>query len=1263
MPSNTKISNLHLIQVAAELLEIVNISSENPLDIKETIDKIVPAALNIAEADFCSITVINPITHNFFYRKTLLKDTSVPQPPLEEPIEKDDFLSDILKKESSVILVEDIRLSQEYEDPFSQYGTTGALAILKLMTPRKKKPMPLAVIYLGYKEPRSFPDTEKPFFRLLANQAASVLQHTWSLRRLREVSQIGQEINQELTSIESIFERLRRHTPGILDTSYLLVMSEYIQGSNKLDFYYIEDGRYETEFDSSFTGATAWAIENKEEVIINDYKNEIGELEKRGVKIDRLQKTERIIPDSMFFMPLMIRDTAIGALSIQNKNAFAYDNEDIQIMRLLTHHVSLALSNLRIKNNLEKLNETGQKLTQKLDTENILQEAVDSIREATKADIVSLHRYDDINQTFKFPILYSGELFEPDFPSPDYSRPDDTATLTLQHGEPIFAQDGRSLYEKLGGNNEKRRGNFEVREKVASTVALPLKVGEQSVGVLFINFRQPHLFSGIHQQFISGLANYAAIAIKNSRLFGDVSTRRIEELNSLREIDRAISKTLNLENLLQIILEQAMNRLQFSDDDLNGSILLHENIDNVLRVRTSIGSNSEKRLNQTIDLKDKKGLTYYVTETKAPIRVDDVDADEWKDMYLQIDPTTRSEMDLPLLDENENVIGIISFESDRLARFTQEDQDFLMTLANQAVLALKNAQAYQRERQTLQAQQAVQEIEREIISQLDFNKVANLILDKALELTDSQSGVLFRYDAERSDLYMAAERGVVEEMLNQRISVEKGLTGWAIRNKQKLNVNVHHEEWKNLNESWIKGVNWSLIVPMLKGIEQQPLGAITLESESTFDEQDERLLMELADLAVIALENATNYGNVEKSLKRLEELYEVGKYLGGLTNPDEIEKAYEIVGSVVGKQPGVQAVVRRFEPGTNDLVLKWNSKEENPPFERINIDDVNINSIAALERKIQVEADAQNPVSGIISKLSDVNVRSLVAAPIEFGEKYYGNLSLSHRQVNYFAEMDLRLIQGLAQLLGITIHRLEAEKQARELETIGSIGQISFELAHRIGNYLGWVAVYFDNPIEQIIPGSRIEKLNDLISNVKKVVKLSSDIKAVITAPSEQKSLISVAELMSQIRDSLPQIPANIDFNWEVKYGDSRLLVNVTQIISIIINLVSNAIDELSDGGIISVSVSSISVNPVNKIGDSIAIKVKDNGRGIPKDSQSKIFELLVSGKKSSGFGLWSARRWAFFNKGELNVENNKIENNVVPGATFTLILPKVEND
>ncbi len=285
-------------------------------------------------------------------------------------------------------------------------------------------------------------------------------------------------------------------------------------------------------------------------------------------------------------------------------------------------------------------------------------------------------------------------------------------------------------------------------------------------------------------------------------------------------------------------------------------LALYNNRIQALEIPAAIGPNAEGRRKQIISLRETKGITSWVLEEKKPARVDNVHSDpQWRDLYIQDVADTISELDVPLLDGDE-VVGVLNFESIKEGAFQQEDQDFLLTLAGQAVLAIKNGQAYEREKRLAEEGRVLNQISKEITSQLDPNHIFDLILEKALELTHSTRGNLMIYDRDRNDLWMASERGLSEDKDGLRQSLDEGIIGYVARHKQLLNVDLSQPPWNDVYLDLFPGTQSELAVPMLVGDELG--GVLNVESLATnnYSERDERLLQGLADLAVIALQNA-----------------------------------------------------------------------------------------------------------------------------------------------------------------------------------------------------------------------------------------------------------------------------------------------------------------------------------------------------------------------------------------------------------------------
>jgi len=260
--------------------------------------------------------------------------------------------------------------------------------------------------------------------------------------------------------------------------------------------------------------------------------------------------------------------------------------------------------------------------------------------------------------------------------------------------------------------------------------------------------------------------------------------RRLHELEILQNIDRELNRNLDLDAVLHTILKLGHERVPAEE----ASILLPNYQTQTLEVVVAVGPHAESRRSFVIPLLEGKGITCWVLQHKQPVRVDDICHERpWQGLFIPALTDIASELAVPLLDGDE-VIGVLNFESTKECAFGQEDELFLTTLAGQAVLAIKKAQAYEREKRFAAEGQVLNEISKEIISHLNPAYVLDLILEKALELTRSTRGILMLYDPEQNDLRMVAERGVSEDKKGLRISLAQGIIGHVARTKQVLNI-------------------------------------------------------------------------------------------------------------------------------------------------------------------------------------------------------------------------------------------------------------------------------------------------------------------------------------------------------------------------------------------------------------------------------------------------------------------------------------------
>ncbi|MBN1873419.1 MAG: GAF domain-containing protein [Anaerolineae bacterium] len=90
---------------------------------------------------------------------------------------------------------------------------------------------------------------------------------------------------------------------------------------------------------------------------------------------------------------------------------------------------------------------------------------------------------------------------------------------------------------------------------------IPLRRGDIPVGLLSVQFVAPHHFNESEINLLQILAEQAAIAIENARLYTQTDVelqRRLVALESLQRVTREITSTVNLDHILQVVLREAI---------------------------------------------------------------------------------------------------------------------------------------------------------------------------------------------------------------------------------------------------------------------------------------------------------------------------------------------------------------------------------------------------------------------------------------------------------------------------------------------------------------------------------------------------------------------------------------------------------------------------------------------------------------------------------------------------------------------------------
>jgi PAS domain S-box-containing protein len=227
--------------------------------------------------------------------------------------------------------------------------------------------------------------------------------------------------------------------------------------------------------------------------------------------------------------------------------------------------------------------------------------------------------------------------------------------------------------------------------KVGCAVSVPIQNSDQLIGVLTITANEPDYFDESNLAMLSIIADQAAFAIANARLFKAEQHRR-SVANTLASIAHTINSTLDLNEVLQLILEQLTLVIDFD----SCSIFLYDKENDALVARAAHGFEQGVKQNALeMVLPMHKGLpNYRVITEKRPVVIADVSTEPG---WMKRSPAQkiRAWMGVPLIAQD-RVIGMLTIDSHQPNKYNQNSLDDVMAFADQAATAVANAQAVSR---------------------------------------------------------------------------------------------------------------------------------------------------------------------------------------------------------------------------------------------------------------------------------------------------------------------------------------------------------------------------------------------------------------------------------------------------------------------------------------------------------------------------------------------------------------------------------------
>jgi diguanylate cyclase (GGDEF)-like protein len=392
-----------------------------------------------------------------------------------------------------------------------------------------------------------------------------------------------------------------------------------------------------------------------------------------------------------------------------------------------------------------------------------------------------------------------------------------------------------------------------------SEIDVPIQFDQEILGVITVENPEIDAFGPDDYAMVTTASDQAALAIQNTRLLASEKQRR-SEAEILRDATIGVSSDLDLDIVLDKILTQLAEVVPFDST----CIFLWKG--DYLEAKAARGlPKPEEVVGNTYPANDE--LFKKVLLKKEVVIIGDIQEIPYFQGWGGTDEM-HSWMGIPLIVGN-NVIGILTLDNKEVNAYDQEKVDIASILANQAAIALQNAQLYLNAKNAAEKLIILHEASQKITrSSFDPERTYVTIHEAASRLMPCEAFSITILDEEKDEIeavYLVDRNGRAPLT---RIPSGEGLSGYIISTGEPLLQHdyLESETMKDINVKHFgnpEHIRAFIAVPMKLG--NKVIGMLSSQSylPHKYTNQDQQMLEMLAAHAAIAIDNAKLFARVQ----------------------------------------------------------------------------------------------------------------------------------------------------------------------------------------------------------------------------------------------------------------------------------------------------------------------------------------------------------------------------------------------------------------
>jgi GAF domain-containing protein/ActR/RegA family two-component response regulator len=1118
------------------------------------------------------------------------------------------------------------------------------------------------VMWITYAQPHHFADAEIKFLGLIASHASTVIETS----RLFQEREFLLETSQMVLSAQDLDQSLQ-------------ILAEKLVHSLVVTFCRIslldDTGRsLTTRAAYPILDDLAWNPGVGQSYLLDEAPDEAKAIETGQRQILRLEQSPDLLSSlkhrtrsqdvlkAAVLIPLTVGKEVFGVITLGERwrwerGSFAL--ERVALCEAVADQVAALITRMRLQeqaerdlDNIRRLYEASSRIGSMPDPDQTMRFIVEKACQAVEGWRAASVLLGESGR----PHRLSAVGFDKKLAAATSIRADGISTQVVKTGEPYLIEDVKAQADKVNPAM--------IQDGVQAAICLPLRLGESSIGVLWIHYKKPQQFLPAQIEALKLYATQAAIAYDNAR--------RMRQLEHMRKAAEAMAGALDLREVLQRIVESARQVLQAD----SSAIWSYDNVRNQFIPAELVADGiSRDELEKFRKNEPKRRGTASTIMDRGWVGVKDISDPQYEFMG----PSTRELLEnigaksfqgIALKVGTEN-LGVLYANYNRLRSFTKEDKERLETFANQAALALKKARLLEQVSKARDAAKVVAEVT--VLE--DLEETLDSIVRGIQDALDCDAVTLYTYDQDKEKLgYPPNMIGVEYPKRVVRLSeVPRGsiILEMLQRDEPYVVEDIASDQFfKGRRFAVDEGIKSCVGIPLKVGDHKVGVAFINYRSLHRFT-TDELTNIELfANQAAVAIRNAQLYEQVQKRATALQALYEAGGAVASTLALDEIlkrivEQAWRLAEprgksthfshlafvdgskvSFVAAYP--QVFLSRLKQRVGDIDLEQ-------------ADRIGVTGRVVKTRQSQRLGDISEDPDFIEC---DLKTKSELAVPIKIGEQVIGVINIEHPDYNAFDEEDQRVLESLAGQAAIAIQNARSYEELKQTKglvgartALAWMGMASSSWRHAIRNYATTIQDLVELARRDIAARATAEKVRERLSRIEDIVARIQG--APITAPLQAEEGVRSVAINELLEERVKQLWGREPYKSVQIALDPRVDESTTVRASpdwlrrAFDILIDNAVEAMADSAPRQLTIVTQLTN------GGVELTFTDTGKGIPDEVLQRLFQAPIprpKGAKGSGVGLLMAHAIVETYGGDIRVGST------CPSGTAMIIWLPVES-